>query len=845
MANLISRATGNFSSSATWKSADSGGAQTATTSSTTASTTSYVYSPTFTIANTNVITGLLLYVRRASATGTFSVSLSEDNGVTATKEVTINTTDIPATTTANPTWVFFPFASNYTADGGSDYRVGIKSSSASSVTVYRSTTTADWAKLLCSNTAAAPAASDVIYVVGENSAAGVSASYTVTMDNADAGATTFGAVDIGNGGILSWGTTASTAYYLKIAGDLRVQPGGTYHCGTSGTPIPSSSSAVLEFACGSDGQYGFQCWSSSTVKMYGSPRTAGKNVVQTLLTSDHSSGVTTLNVADDTGWLAGDEIYLAPTNVRDGSTQLESRVLNANAGASSLVITVATSSTHHGGVADPDVVAEVINVTRNVVVKATTVNLNTYIQVNQNISAFDVEWVQFLRSGMSTTSKAGLYISGVQTAAITSRYCSMVGSRAHGVYIEQAAAGTNFSVRDYVCIHTNGSTTAGGITCFSNMSPTATVLLQNCTVMCGSGSTNVGIYITLQFTTLGHQATNVTLSNLRITGAVVAGLWINGWATGLTVSDVIVHNANSPGIQLTGSSSEGFGIIDFTNCKVWRGGNPGLSASTGAGLMRLNNCAFFGNSTSNIAIANGAIEMNGGIIAGDTSFSTATGIITTGAINIPHTFYVKLNNVSVGVASGLKTSLSSRMWGHGLTTTARDALMVQFLAVGGTTPALDSTQLNSLLPGSFIGLQTSARQLTANYTGTVEIETTTFDVTPAIKMTPRVAATKLESHAGRIGRGFLVPVTSGNTVTPSVKVRKDSSYNGNAPRLILKANYAIGITADAVLDTLSVGVDTWETLSGTTSAASADGVMEFVVDCDGTAGSIYVDTWAT
>jgi hypothetical protein len=43
---------------------------------------------------------------------------------------------------------------------------------------------------------------------------------------------------------------------------------------------------------------------------------------------------------------------------------------------------------------------------------------------------------------------------------------------------------------------------------------------------------------------------------------------------------------------------------------------------------------------------------------------------------------------------------------------------------------------------------------------------------------------------------------------------------------------------------MAAAVSTWEQLTGTATAATADGVIEVVVDCDGSAGAIYVDDWA-
>jgi hypothetical protein len=50
----------------------------------------------------------------------------------------------------------------------------------------------------------------------------------------------------------------------------------------------------------------------------------------------------------------------------------------------------------------------------------------------------------------------------------------------------------------------------------------------------------------------------------------------------------------------------------------------------------------------------------------------------------------------------------------------------------------------------------------------------------------------------------------------------------------------MGITTDTVLATFSASVNTWQALSGTSAAAPQDGIFEFIVDCDGTAGSAFV-----
>ena len=43
---------------------------------------------------------------------------------------------------------------------------------------------------------------------------------------------------------------------------------------------------------------------------------------------------------------------------------------------------------------------------------------------------------------------------------------------------------------------------------------------------------------------------------------------------------------------------------------------------------------------------------------------------------------------------------------------------------------------------------------------------------------------------------------------------------------------------------MTVGAGSWEKLSGTTAAASEAGVVEFVVEVDGSAGNVYTDDWS-
>ena len=133
------------------------------------------------------------------------------------------------------------------------------------------------------------------------------------------------------------------------------------------------------------------------------------------------------------------------------------------------------------------------------------------------------------------------------------------------------------------------------------------------------------------------------------------------------------------------------------------------------------------------------------------------------------------------------------------------------------------------------------------------IDTTVFNtLSPSLKITPTsVSTSPYKAVSAPDGRGFKVCVADGQTCTPSVYVRMSKAstgdaadYSGSQPRLILKRNDAMGYTADQVIDTGTAAIGNWEQLTGAvTGAATDDGVLEFVVDCDyGTANSfINVD----
>ncbi len=816
MANLISDATGNWSSSSTWGVAEAAtGAAQVTRSASTTTTTSYVYSSAFTVTNLAVIDGVLVHVKRSTTTGTFSVALSDDNGVTATREVTINANDLGA----EQSWVFFKFGSPLTGDGGTDYKVGIKGSSAGNVTVYRDATAGNWARLLRTTTTGAPAANDNIYVVGEWTAAATGTDFTVTMDSTTA--TDYGTLDIGDRGILTWGTTAATNYVLQLSGDLNIWDGGTYNQGTVATPMPRDSTATLQFDCTSDGQFGLIVNNAGTCVLQGLSRTSGKNVDRCKLNTDEAAASTSLGVDTDTGWLDNDRIAIAATTRT--ATECETGLLNGNAGASTL--TVGGFGGAGGGLASAkkgtdNRQAEIILLTRNVVVTSVSTTNMSYVNAAAG-GNLDADWCEFRYLGENATNKRGVELA-TTTGVVTMDFCSIWNCEDGGLYLSGTSLAGSITINDlvmYNCANVSGTSTitvlaTSGVPQFARV-----IVIRNASTSVAVTLTDIGL----------------VFAGLTVAGAAQAGVQIFETLTATEpqtgISDIVVHSCGGAGFTCSG------GAANINSITCWRNGSVGISVT--AGRLIVDSAVLTGNTTGAIQASASYLEINQLTAAGETGFNqalgawlsaaacgivirngdfgTATGIFvghTTGDIGSPSgyiTGYVRLENCK----------LSSTNETSGLTSAGHEFIV--------TSQRHD---------------QTNGDHRFWRRSGAGRTDATIYNTAaPSERLTPAISTVKLSSGSR------LAAVDNSGTRTVSVWVRKSqagdgAAYNGNQPRLIVKRNDALGITSDTVLDTMTASAGTWEQLTGTTAAASDDGAFEFVVDCDGTAGWINVDDWS-
>ncbi len=816
-------------------------------SANTALTTSYVESSTFT-PGVITVDGLAVKIasRTASPTGTMSVHLAIAGVEVTGSAVTVNVSDVPTATattgtttpvgTAEGGWMFFLFAAPLTLIAATAYSVGAKTSSASQVNLW-STATSNWSRYLRTTTTGNMAGGDDAIITGEWTAAATVTARTVTMDETattDYGSNTTSqvtpALAICKGGTLTCGTAAATNYVLRLSGYCIVYNGGTMLYGAPGAEIPIGSTAVLEFDCASDGDFGRVNRNGCTTRGKGLPRTSGKNVSMCKLNADAAGGATSITLDTDTGWLSGDLVCLAPTS--QTATQFESKALTGNATATTAAIAALTNA--HSGTSPTQ--GEVGLLTRNVIFRAVTAGVVTFDYVGQT-ATYDMSWVWFRYLSQNAGGKRGLEIA-TTTGSFTMDYCSIHDSDAAFIFV-LGAASNNITITNTVMY--NWGIASGSANGFNISAATSGTWTASNNMICGTAAASAGnVMVTLN--DVGGTFTNNSISGAA--SAVGLSLLETNAALG-TFSGLSVHTNGTSGIALpTGLTGT------IATSQIWRhpqsGITPGAANVNGIPLV-FSSCDLFGNGSQNINLPTSSVNL---VFAsctsnGDTTFATTSGISATnngGGL-------VRLFSCSFSVVSGIKTKCSGDInyggsGGAGLQVISDNCILNGTGIITGFSGIQNFGQ-PILQAQNFGQVANDNRTYYPNGTGTFSViqSNSTTVYSPNVlseQMTPASASVKLSSQS------IFVECVSGKAATPIVQVQKNGTYNGNAPRLIVRRQDSIGITADTVLDTLTVGANTWEALTGTTVVATQNGVFEFVIDCDGTAGSVFVgDATAT
>lgn len=671
---------------------------------------------------------------------------------------------------------------------------------------------------------------------------------------------------IGNGTAVSATITAyGTGYICTLIGAV-----------SSATATPR----VILAACSAAGTVSFtgvanECWRFYNIQLY----------------TGSSLPAPEISVDTDTGWLAGDVLIIASTSRT--AADCEPVMLASDAGASILSLKMHPCLAHSG---TAPINAEVINITRNVKIRGVSTTLPAYVN-DKPLASIDVDWTEHYNIGDNIAPKRGIEVETTSSGAATAKsyqYSSIHDCEECGFTLSGTgsfSANLTFSHNvGWLCAMSSGP--AWNITAALTL---ADWFFDDNTLI-----------RTLFNTGWSLSDIGGTFTNNAVIGTFGVPVVYGEAAAFGTFSGIVAHSSTGGGYSFAAAqsgelgahaawrngTSSGFGFLtgasDLTLTDLVAFGNTNSNITiAGGNSVTLKSPVLSGDTTFSTTNGITISGVTADLVIEGGDFSTVAGIKTahTNDFNlaVAGDYRVTLRNTNLGGASevvgyaslakgGFVSSQKNDQTGGNHKTYLQGGI-VQSDAVIYNTAAPSSRLTPGASPHSFTGVTTDTSTAVTislvqvgwvpkvgdrvSGTGIPDGATLTAVDHMALTATLSAPATATGSRSITLLRklesapqfcGGKVAVDSGGTVNIAVYVRKSvvgdgAAYNGAQPRLLLKANPAIGVSADVVLDTMVAAAGTWEQLAATTGAATDDGVMEFVVDCDGTAGWVNHDDW--
>ena len=805
-------ANGSFTASSSWALCDST-AELDSEAANTALTTSYVTSQTFT-PGAITIDGIAVKVssRNASPSGTISIALDQGGSDVSGTVVTINVSDINVNGNG---WYLFKFSSPVTLAAATAYSVKAKTSVSSQVNLFRNSTAGNWSRQLRTTTTQAPAASDTTHVCGEHTGAGAVTTRTITVDHNSS--TTYGLHTVNSSGTTRFGTSASSTYLWRVAsGGIKVYGGGTFSVGETAVPMPSTSTATLEFNCAATVDSGLEVL-GGTFNAGG----ATKTTLKTTLTADVAASGSVLTVGSTSGWLASDQLAVASTTTTTGQSE---KVTVQSVDSGTQVTLTGSIVNAHSGTSPTQ--AEVGNLTRNVKIRGVSTSLQGYLRFSAT-AVVDINYSEIYNMGSATSLKRGIDIqtttgtvlirnSGFYDFTTSAILFDLTGSSVNNVTIENNIA---FNInRNFVyCAATSGTS----------------ITVNNNLFILSSG-TNFSI---IELDDVGITVTNNTCVSSTGTGSY--GIHLSEDANLGTFSGNTIHSCGGSGIAFDGNIKVG----TLSTTTTWRNvtGLSIESAIESDGLI-IDTVTAFGNTTANIKID---ASVNGLLIFKSLTLNAGTTSVAPIGIRIGVPTVTSYFNVD-------RIHIYSSSFGATTTHSTGDIHFEQYgnhrvecFNCNFASSTEVSTQTNLGLHGYVSSNkhdQTTSTHKIWKRAGTLTTDTTIYSAaSPSLRMTPTSSTEKLK------GGVITVPVSNGAAVSLSAKVRESVSgdgtdYNGNRIRLMAEANPAIGINSDTVIATATAGSEgSFQLISGNSPTPNDNGILKCYFDCDGTTGWVNID----
>lgn len=910
MARYVALATGSWDTVGTWGLVD---ATSLADGENAAHTVTTAYSGSRTAAFTPgaiVVAGICVKLnRRVGTTGTFDIhlALNSTHAEIAGTLVTINMSDFPAATVAadnNGGWIYLEFATPITLAAATAYELECRTSTGNMLVLWRFNATAgNISRLLVTtaNPANLTTAGDTFDVCKRYTGAAASTAVTVTMNHAaatdyGAGTDAVAALTI-SGATLAFAFAASTNYYLKLSGDLICYIGSEFDIGTVANPIPSTSTAVLEFDPAADGGMGLILRNGSTFTSQGASMTK----VWDLLAADAAISATSLTSANSTGWKNGDQIAIASTTKT--TSDCEMKALTADAVGTALTITALTVA-HDGGNGGPGGVsdaAELANLTRNVKIRSATSTIMSHVLIKAT-AIINCDYTEFYYLGENAIGKKGIEIE-TTTGSCSLDYCSFHDFEDGGILTVSTI--DNISLTYNVLYNMNSTAAINGSGCIHiTVSPSsASITLDNNVIILASGTTFGGIYLA---------EAQIVCTNNRIAGMV--GTTNNGGIVSADITTGTVSAANMSGNVIHSCSCHGFFSIQpqrtliFSGGSIWRCLDAlGISAAHPE-TYEFSPTTIFGCTSPQVNFGSlvryGIFIMKNVTIDSEASYLAAIGISTNGGLINK----VILENCSIGVNG---THSTADIQPSPLISVSHEEWLLFNCRLGSATEVA-----GVFADGQCVRSQRHDQSATTHKswyrTGTVISEQTNVRTTSgyAWKLTPSLTTAKLRLPGPSEYDGFRVACPANEARIISIWILRNAAYNGAQPRIVIKGGIIQGIASDVVATatktsktitgatnatpiviaatahgfltgervlvegvvgntaangmwTITEGVDAnhfsldgsvgdgawssggtanvYEKLTCATVTPTEDSVVEYYADCDGTAGSIYVD----
>ena len=814
-----------FTSASSWNLCDTNSHRGLSTTTTVGN--SVVYGNAWTAGGNYTYVGLVLYCSAPAASGTLTIALFLSAGTTPLATVTINNTDLVVG------YNYVKFTTPYSVTSGTQYRIGMNTGGGVVTTTLGVAAGTNFTGIAVTNTVQGIAVTDTFYVLGDLTGQGTNTTATITMDNT--GTTTYGSTGgsafpsiIGNKGTLQYATSGSTNYQLRMQGNVNVYNGGTFTIGTQASPIPSTSTAKLEFVCATVQQFVLNII-NGTVTSYGATKTGVAK-----LAANIAAAATTGTTDISTGWLSGDQLILPPTN--RVQSQFDVPTLNGNASGTNLTFAVGLTFAHETSPSTPTA-SDIINLTRNVQILGQGSGLvgsnTTGIVINGGTVSFNYTTFLYLAAGNSSNTANNGFVSNITAAnsSVTINGCAFYGVPSVGQYIiyhSSTQSTSTFNCTNTVCY--------GGSL---NINSTAAITPSNTSL------TNLTFFRCI----INLSRLYVTLTDSTLAGGTSAGFVFNdnsitvqnGSVIG-TIKNLIAYGCANYGFQLVSNNSASTGVI--SNLTAWRNSSFGLYFQQGTSPLPLivSGATFTGNATANINIAtSGPIYMTN-----ITTNSHAT-YTTTNALQLSGTDRTYITNSSFGGTVAETSGINAGVNGFQFV----NNIVFHNCTFGHATLVATQTLIPNRLSSQ--GVSSTNHNGVANSTfnwqqfGTITTDSTKYySSTYSMRMTPTSSLWKMFSYPVKLA------INANDTINISVMIRKslgtggETLYNGSQPRLMLAFTPLLGYTNHVVLDTANDTVDAnnWEMLSASFTP-TVTGVYEFFVDCDGTAGWVNVDNWYT